>query len=59
MKNEGKEFVKNRLKQELYDIKKQNDADLISKEQAEKENKKDIVEKSEDKSILPKENKNN
>lgn len=57
MENEGKEFIMNRLKQELHHIKKQNDADLISKEQAEKENKKDIVEKSEDKSILLKEEK--
>lgn len=55
MEKEGKDFIKRRLNQELHNIEKQKDADLISKEQAEKESKKDIVEKSKDKSILPKE----
>jgi hypothetical protein len=55
MEKEGKNFIKRRLNQELHNIEKQKDADLISKEQAEKESKKDIVGKSKDKSILPKE----
>ena len=57
MDNDNKEFIKQQLKEKLSDFEKQNDADLISKEQAQQESKKDIVEKSEDNSILTKEDK--
>lgn len=48
----NKKLIKNKLRDGLLENGKQNDAELISKEQAQKESERDIVSKSEDNSIM-------
>ncbi len=52
---EQKDFIKKKFKEGLLDAKNQNESEIISKGQAQKESEGDIVSKSEDYSILPKE----
>ena len=54
MKNE----LKKKVREALLEKDKEKDNDLISHEQKQLDSERDIVEKSEDKSILPEEDKN-
>ena len=48
--------LKKKVREALLEKGQEEDNDLISQDQKKEESKRDIVEKSEDKSILPKEN---
>lgn len=55
MTDKGKKLIKKLLDDGLLANENRNDADLISQNQKQEESERDIVEKGEDKSVLPKE----